>query len=303
MRVFLSIIFIFHFLNIINSQNLVLNGGFEDTLCCNSSFPTINCSANWLNIGTNSSDLDHADCIQPWVVNKYFDSVNEKAVAGLWNFFQGVDGSEYLMGKLISPLIQNHKYHMSFIIRPFNTTLSSDGIGVYFTENPIDSLTHFYGYLNPQLVNPSGNLIDDTTKWTEFSSSFIANGDEEYFVIGNFRKSDSTIWDTIGNYIWAQQGYVLIDNIKLFDSTEILPPIIYNDFEIYPNPVISSFKLESNCQNCKIILTNLLGQVIKEVNHNGAITEINISGFSNGVYFILLKNTEFTLTKKVLFSK
>jgi hypothetical protein len=48
---------------------------------------------------------------------------------------------------------------------------------------------------SPQVQNPVGNIITDTTNWTKIEGSFKANGNEDYITIGNFYTDANT--DTI----------------------------------------------------------------------------------------------------------
>lgn len=74
-------------------------------------------------------------------------------------------------------------------------------------------------------------------------------------------------------------------------------------FAIYPNPVEGSFIfLNSGVEAVEMILTDVQGRLMKSVYANEGINNIDISSFSSGVYFVIVKhkksNSVFRITKK-----
>lgn len=74
------------------------------------------------------------------------------------------------------------------------------------------------------------------------------------------------------------------------------------DFFIYPNPVESTFTLQSTSQqdNFQCILNNLLGQVIMTMELSGESNKINISHLKRGIYFLSIKTGKKTSTIKLI---
>jgi hypothetical protein len=70
-----------------------------------------------------------------------------------------------------------------------------DGFGAYFGDNTLDTISYAYVpliYINPQIQNPSNNIIKDTLNWTAITGTFIATGVEKFMLIGNFKSDAAT---------------------------------------------------------------------------------------------------------------
>jgi hypothetical protein len=71
-----------------------------------------------------------------------------------------------------------------------------DGFGFYFGDSTIDTIIYNarlpLTFLNPQVSNPSGNMINDTMNWIPITGTFVANGNEKYMVIANFKSDLAT---------------------------------------------------------------------------------------------------------------
>ena len=73
-----------------------------------------------------------------------------------------------------------------------------------------------------------------------------------------------------------------------------------SDFAVYPNPVSkeSILTIENTTPNSIVNIYNALGQLIKSTETKNDINEINLTGFSNGIYFIQNNNRTFKLIVK-----
>ncbi|EKT2070364.1 leucine-rich repeat domain-containing protein [Flavobacterium psychrophilum] len=73
---------------------------------------------------------------------------------------------------------------------------------------------------------------------------------------------------------------------------------IESNLKIYPNPVseILNIALQENLQLQKVNFYNTLGQLIKTTNHS----EINISSFAKGIYFVEVMTNQGKATKTII---
>ena len=69
---------------------------------------------------------------------------------------------------------------------------------------------------------------------------------------------------------------------------------------VYPNPASTLLRLESNGEINNIRLVNTIGQVVYNSSANVTNTQIDISNFDNGVYFIQIDTKNGTTTQKIL---
>ena len=71
--------------------------------------------------------------------------------------------------------------------------------------------------------------------------------------------------------------------------------------EIYPNPARDYIKLSSNnCQLSAVRVYNYLGILVEEIEVNSSDIEINVSDYSNGVYFIEIQTENGNVVKKIV---
>jgi hypothetical protein len=102
----------------------------------------------------------------------------------------------YLRNRMKQNLKAGETYCVKFYINVTNTSpWGIDGFGVYFGDNSIDTISQSnipLSYITPQISNPSGNVITDTLNWIPITGTFVANGNEKFAVIGNF-KSDAAV--------------------------------------------------------------------------------------------------------------
>jgi len=72
-----------------------------------------------------------------------------------------------------------------------------------------------------------------------------------------------------------------------------------SQFNIYPNPANDYITIEANFSS-EIEIFNIQGQLIKSMDTNGDKTNIDISGFSRGMYFVKLKSEKNIEVKKFM---
>ena len=75
------------------------------------------------------------------------------------------------------------------------------------------------------------------------------------------------------------------------------------DFSVYPNPGNGNFIVQDADINSEIIVTNSLGQIIYRGYILNAITSLDLSMHSNGIYLIQILNNKQHTTQKVMLQK
>jgi gliding motility-associated-like protein len=133
---------------------------------------------------------------------------------------------EYLECQLSSVLLLNHKYCVELKLSLGDKSpFAVSNIGVYFSADSVNS--GFTAELNftPQVLNPTGAYLSDTSNWMTVSGAFVATGSEKFIVIGNFEPSIST--DTISvpvNSGASPFAYYYVDDVSIKEcSTESVP--------------------------------------------------------------------------------
>lgn len=100
----------------------------------------------------------------------------------------------YLRGRLRTTLISGQDYCGKFYVSLYKgLKYGVDKIGAYLDNGAIDVFDDCQPIIvTPAFENPAGNIITDTSGWTEIKGAFTANGTETYITIGNFYSHGST---------------------------------------------------------------------------------------------------------------
>jgi hypothetical protein len=131
---------------------------------------------------------------------------------------------------------------------------NNDGIQLYFDNGQLDTIVAIdssgvYPFVNPQVSNPSGNILSDTMNWTLVSGMFTATGNETFLTIGNF-KTDSNTQRVINTATYdpfapINMSSLLIDDVSvievnvanwLHDTTIVIGDSVYIGLPIYEVP-------------------------------------------------------------------
>jgi len=77
---------------------------------------------------------------------------------------------------------------------------------------------------------------------------------------------------------------------------------IANNVSIYPNPANDyvTLKLDNLSENCNIVISDVLGKIVKRQNITSNSTSILINDFKSGIYFITIQNGNQIITEKIL---
>ena len=75
-----------------------------------------------------------------------------------------------------------------------------------------------------------------------------------------------------------------------------------SNLSIYPNPASNrvNINLRNNKEIAKVIITNVLGEVVKTTMINGENTQLSIEELINGVYFVSIETTNQVTTKSLV---
>ena len=184
------------------SQNLLVNGGFEDENTCTEFH--INCSPEgWI----STSDAFDNFYKDPTIAHQGQHCITIEAGNS-----KKVFRRSYVRTQLICQLRQGKKYRIEFYIKSKHDIL--DSIGIYFTA---------YDFLFEKQtlhgIVPSVYVVDAVrpperrdTSWQKISIDYTASGAELYLTLGNFSKNDIT---GSTNIPLENNFFVFFDDISL----------------------------------------------------------------------------------------
>ncbi|PLX25113.1 MAG: hypothetical protein C0599_01230 [Salinivirgaceae bacterium] len=115
----------------------------------------------------------------------------------------------------------------------------------------------------------------------------------------------------IGHFVLSWNGNTLIDlsgtdysadfyQEFCLNQTSIKENNLLNTMKIYPNPAKDAISLDFKIENANVKIMDVSGKVVlskEKVNRN---EEINVSSLSHGMYFIVLENSSYYITDKLV---
>ncbi len=97
-----------------------------------------------------------------------------------------------------------------------------------------------------------------------------------------------------------------LDNIRFMDNAVASVDVVSDaSFNVYPNPSSGLFKIttKNNIDDYQISIIDALGKVIFEQNFQNSVNaefEVDLSGFTKGIYVVRLQNNNSNLTKRLI---
>jgi len=290
------------------SQNLVPNPGFETITWCNLNGSGIqnNESPPWNSPNGSSPDLYNSCSSMPtWSVpgNQfgYQPARSGNGYAGA-TMYTDVDYREYCQVKLLSPLVANQRYCVSFYVSLSGPWyVGCNNIGMYISSTNFSGTSITPLHLVPQVVEKS--VIMDTLNWTLIKGSYLATGGEQYIVIGNFAPFSSI--DTLrfpSTIIPGAYYYIDDADIHLASLTEcpLAPPTpAVDNFRIMVSTTDHQIRISGQNGSAYINIYNAMGQLLYKTSFSQALT-INTGFLPKGIYFLYFNDKKKKITKKFL---
>ena len=299
----------FLFKNILESQNLIQNGSFENSsnINCggggvenNSMFPVPHVVDNWYTY--NSPDYFNSICSSggysvpySWFGNSYAKSGVAFAGIGVYDIRNNY--KEYIYQQLTTPLQAGINYCMDFYVsRADRFPFAIKSIGAYISSSLPSMVSSEYINVIPQVLNQD-EFITDTVSWVQIQTCFTAVGGEKYVTIGNFNNNAGT--DTLRiestnplTGTGTDVSYYYIDNVSLVEQTTVGLKdltVSYN-FSVFPNPNNGAMQMDYDLgtdNNAIMNLFDVTGKLIRsyKLDGNKGSLQLNEQSLHNGIYF------------------
>jgi hypothetical protein len=306
MKKIISSFLLFFALLELNCQvNLVPNPSFEDTISCPTGLGDFNV-LNWNNPTLATPDYfnscTNGDIGVPINVFGFQNARTGSAYVGMHTSdFSSTDYREYIQCQLISPLESGKYYEVSFFVsRTDSSTKACDNIGAFLSSNNISlSDNQNFPYL-PQIVSKYNIPITDNIDWVQIIDTLIAVGDEQYLTIGVFSNNENTNWIPVSGG-WEFEAHYYFDDVsvKLISSSAIDEN---NQIQIslFPNPVSKFLYVNSPEYIENIFIRSTTGQIILDQMPLSKNFKVDISQFSEGIYFVTASTNNYMITNKII---
>lgn len=219
------------------AQNLIPNFSFEEHLQCPQDiyFGQIKWPiTNWFNVNTGTPDYYHR-CSTGRVGIPFNWAGEAQAIHG--DAYMGIylwglnDYREYVGVKLKEPLEAGARYFFDgYYQQSFYSHFVTGSIGALFTKESIKEELAKPIWAQPQVfVRKKDALSGDVFEWERLSGSFIAEGGEQYLVIGNFDEDMQTAKAEIDvnaqkEFQLRNKSYAYIDHLRLWKEGSKIPP-------------------------------------------------------------------------------
>ncbi|PIQ20264.1 MAG: hypothetical protein COW65_16030 [Cytophagales bacterium CG18_big_fil_WC_8_21_14_2_50_42_9] len=175
--------------------NLVPNGGFEE----NNGIPTeigqFRLAYPWITFapGNQPADYFNRAAKERTGVPLNFIGTQEPKTGDAYGGFllylnSRQEYTEFIQVSLTEALKAGEEYYAEFYVSlAEDSEFAVDGIGMHFAVRPPLVMQGGYAQLQPQVSNPTKNIILDKKNWVKISGQFKARGGERFLTIGNFK--------------------------------------------------------------------------------------------------------------------
>ncbi|MGI6320047.1 MAG: choice-of-anchor J domain-containing protein [Bacteroidales bacterium] len=220
---------------------------------------------------------------------KIFDNNND---GDTWFFGYSEDGEESHNGTgLIAILGNDENASDDWIISTCLNLSTGDYVLKYWYAAGSDFYPENMKLAYGTSQNPDGMIY-------ELNNHEGFNNEEYEQATVNFTIHSEQVY-YIGFHAYSDAGMFIIklDDISLEKSTGIANNAL--NTKIYPNPASSKIRIESNSKIDEIRISNILGQEVYSKRSLDFGTEVNVSNFDSGFYFVSIYTDKGVVSKKI----
>ncbi|WP_246473954.1 OmpA family protein [Arenibacter arenosicollis] len=244
---------------ILMSQNLVENPSFESFLECPDHLGNFGQDLKYWSVPTlGSTDYFNACSLSMGVPNNFMGKQMAKFGEGYLGFYMYApeDYREYVQGELRQPLQKDLTYTLSFYINlAENSDYAIRDFDILLSSKPLE-IKIKKGLSKWQLSKIEGNnftfieilgdqFFIDESSWTKVSTTFVANGDERFITVGNFKDNATTRRQKLVKEKNVKGAYYYLDMIYVgegiqsyaLDEAHVFENVFFNfdEFELGDN--------------------------------------------------------------------
>ncbi len=296
--------------------NLVPNFSFENYTICPDGSVGIETATGWVSPNAYSPDYYNscANLSNPYsgVPNNGYGFQNPKTGVGYGGIYlpvnAGNDIREYIQVELTDPLTNGVEYIITFYVSLADSSnFSVNSLGAFLSNTPISSTNNLVFSVTPQVVNdPIVNPLTNKNIWQEVSDTITAMGGEKYMTIGNFQfdSNADTTSVTGGGGSPSYASYYFIDDVSV---TEIFPNSVdennQTQISIYPNPSNGIVYINSPTLIESLTIYSAMGQMVLKQSPKSEYFQVDLSQFSEGVYYININTHNSIITNKIIINR
>ena len=300
----------------VKGQNLLLNGGFEDTIPA--IFGQVD-PAFWSKPSSGTPDFftpfngGALDVPQNYAGYQFAHSGNNYMGLLIYRLYYGSGGNpllrEYIQNDINPALQQDSIYCLQLFVSLADSLVhaSKNKLGVHFSATRIQSNNSNYLPYTPQIMVSPDSFITEKQTWLEYNFQYKATGGERYITIGNFTDSSSvdTIFvgggvrsdpNNLGTYYYLDDIYLgSCDSVPSYTSVGLQErSLIQRNHNLFPNPathqVNLAFEVKPN-EQFSFLLYDLQGRLVQEqLLQVGNEHRILLEQLQKGLYLYRVRN-------------
>ncbi len=271
----------------------------------------------WWNATYNTSDRWDADYPKAELGNVLGDSADErysqnaiprdgKGMLGML-YLSSPDWSEYVTGKLNTPMIKGKEYIVSFYVLMssyFINTLCNN-VGAYLSTDSLLSQSYNHIELKPHISNPPNQRITTTKTWTNICGTVVVTQPYQYITIGNFGPKQLNNNLPGFTYFFVDEVLVaedLCSTVGLQEHSENNKSKIRLD--AFPNPAKDYLNVKWNNpsnENVELFIYDISGRLVWQsglIKSELTQTQIDTKHFQPGFYSVALHGKQASATAK-----
>jgi len=287
-----------------HSQNLVPNGGFEETDSCTFGLG-LGALHHWYSAYFTP---DHLQSCQPYGTANglplnnftYQHPFEGNSCAGVFTYDgqTGNEWREWLMVPLLDTLVPGQTYYCSFRANAAfggnQNWLASNNLGMHFTAYDRQWI---WGDPYPAALNQAHilcpQILSDTVGWTLVSGSFMADSAYIYLMVGNFFSNALT--DTLhfasNLQVSRLYSYTLVDAVcvspepggcELSQSVEEMEGA---EPFVYPNPATDALVI-GNAAGSDAVVLDMLGRRVWNGRVGHDRLSVDVGNWARGAYVL-----------------
>ena len=286
-------------------NNLVLNGSFENVNGCpwldviNDGY-LFHCS-NPANYTPDYFNLCYTNLGFPYSVMGIPSNTRGYQMPRTGDAYVGIDlweintpARDYIQLKFADTLKQGHRYAFTCYLSMANKfRYAIANFGAYFSVDAVSMPAIDVLPFVPQIENADSNMLTDTLNWMPITGTYLANGGEQYVLLGNFKpvaEGYDTAYQYYGSPTHANWAYYYIDDVSLIDLDSTLS-VKKNEamaqVELFPNPSSTVLHIKLNAPYQQYSITDIKGNTLMQNNINKQEQlQLDISAIPSGFYMI-----------------
>ena len=107
-------------------------------------------------------------------------------------------------------------------------------------------------------------------------------------------------WETVEHGRVASYNGSKLSVMQSTNFTTSTKKLSSSSFNVFPNPAYDVLNIAADVNGGAVKIFNALGNVVKQFNHPGGQVKMDVSGLTNGMYFVQITSDKGVLTKSII---